>query len=284
MKGGLVSMIYAVKALVDCRISLDGRIGLTFVPDEETGGALGSRYLADAAILGRGGIGMLTPEPTSGAIWNANRGAISLRVTVRGRPTHVCTHYNGVNAFERMLMVVDALRAVKFDVESRKTDFNIHPDAARNSILLLGGRFEGGTNFNVVPGECSFTIDRRINPEEDLEAERRRLLDMLDSLRQDGIDLEAEILQQGRSAGTRQDNPVAEALAESVEDVRGEAPRFELCPGLLETRYYAEKGIPAFGYGPGLLSVSHGPDEYVEVDRIVDCATIYALTATRVLQ
>ncbi len=283
MKSGLVSMIYAVKALKDCGMPLSGRTGLVFVPDEETGGALGSRYLAETGVLGRDAIGMLTPEPTSGVIWNANRGAISLRVTVKGRAAHVCTHYDGVNAFERMLTVVEALRVVKLDVESRKTDFNVRPDTARSSILLLGGQCEGGTNFNVVPGECSFTVDRRINPEEDLEAERRRLLDVLDSLRQDGLDLEVEILQQGRSAGTREDSPVAEALARSVEDVVGEAPPFEMCPGLLETRYYAERGIPAFGYGPGLLSVSHGPDEYVEVDRIVDCAAIYALTATRVL-
>jgi succinyl-diaminopimelate desuccinylase len=283
MKSGLVSMIYAVKVLKDCNVPLRGRVGLSFVPDEETGGALGSHYLAETDLLGRDGIGMLTPEPTSGVIWNANRGAISLRVTVKGKPAHVCTHYDGVNAFEHMLSVVEALRGVKHDVEPRRTHFNIRPEAARNSILLLGGQCEGGANFNVVPAECSFTIDRRINPEEDLDTERRRLLDVLDSLKQDGIDLWIDVLQEGRSSGTPEDSPVAQALSESVRDVLGEVPRFEMCPGLLETRYYTEKGIPAFGYGPGLLSVSHGPDEYVEIDRIVNCAAIYALTAARLL-
>ena len=52
-----------------------------------------------------------------------------------------------------------------------------------------------------------------------------------------------------------------------------------MCPGLLEIRFYAERGIPAFAYGPGLLSVSHGPNEFVSIDRIVECAQIYALTA-----
>ena len=50
----------------------------------------------------------------------------------------------------------------------------------------------------------------------------------------------------------------------------GEAPRFEMCPGLLETRFYAAHGIPAFAYGPGLLSVAHGPNEYVDLSRIVE--------------
>jgi succinyl-diaminopimelate desuccinylase len=283
MKGGLVSMIYAVKAIKDSNINLSGRIGLAFVPDEETGGRLGSQHLGDVGLLGENGIGMLTPEPTSGAIWNANRGAISLRVTVRGKPAHVCLHHDGINAFERMLVVADALRALKFDVESRRTDFIVEPDAARHSILLLGGRCEGGTSFNVVPGECSFTIDRRINPEEDLDSERRRLLDTLDSFRHDGVELEVEVLQEGRSASTPADSPVAQALVESAKEVLGEPPRFEMCPGLLETRFYVEKGVPALAYGPGLLSVSHGPDEYVAIDNIVSCAAIYALTAIRLL-
>jgi hypothetical protein len=31
----------------------------------------------------------------------------------------------------------------------------------------------------------------------------------------------------------------------------GREARFELCPGVLETRWYARNGVPAFAYGPG---------------------------------
>jgi acetylornithine deacetylase/succinyl-diaminopimelate desuccinylase-like protein len=88
MKGGLAAMIYAVKAIKDMRLMLGGKIRLVFVPDEETGG-LSSRYLTDRGIIGKNGIAMLTPEPTSGVVWNASRGAISLSVTVRGKTAHV---------------------------------------------------------------------------------------------------------------------------------------------------------------------------------------------------
>ncbi len=283
MKGGLAAMIYAVKAIKDCGIPLDGRIGLTMVPDEETGGARGTRYLAEAGGLGTDGIGMLLPEPTSGAIWNANRGALSLRITVKGKPAHVGLHYQGINAFERMLVVANAVGELKADVESRRTGFHIEPEAARRSILLMGGRSGGGTSFNLVPAECAFTVDRRINPEEDLQTEKQRLLDLFDRLRRDGIDLDVEILQEGMSAGVSQDDPVARALAASVEAITGRAPSFEMCPGLLEIRFYVERGIPAFAYGPGLLSVSHGPHEFVKLEDIYACTAIYALTAARVL-
>ena len=42
-------------------------------------------------------------------------------------------------------------------------------------------------------------------------------------------------------------------------------------------------GIPAFAYGPGLLTVSHGPQEFVPVAKITEVALIYALTAVRLL-
>jgi acetylornithine deacetylase/succinyl-diaminopimelate desuccinylase-like protein len=52
---------------------------------------------------------------------------------------------------------------------------------------------------------------------------------------------------------------------------------------LLETRFYAAKGVPSYAYGPGLLSVAHGPNEYVDLRLVRDCSAIYALTAMKLL-
>jgi acetylornithine deacetylase/succinyl-diaminopimelate desuccinylase family protein len=283
MKGGLAAMIYAVAALRDCRIPLNGRIGLVTVPDEETGGERGSRYLADAGLLGKDGIGMLTPEPTSGVIWNANRGALTLRITVKGKHAHVGLQYQGVNAFEGMIEVANALLRLKGGVEQRSSGYGLEPATARRSILMLGGRCEGGTNFNAVPALCWFTVDRRINPEEDLETERAQLLELLEGLRNSGIDLAVEVLQEAPSAGSPKDSPLGQALTRSIEVVTGQPATFELCPGLLETRFYARQGMPAYAYGPGLLPLAHGPNEFVTVQDMVNCAATYALTAADLL-
>ena len=48
---------------------------------------------------------------------------------------------------------------------------------------------------------------------------------------------------------------------------------------MLETRGYAQQGIPAFGYGAGLLDVSHGPAEFVDEAAMRRCAAVYALFA-----
>jgi acetylornithine deacetylase/succinyl-diaminopimelate desuccinylase family protein len=284
MKGGIVAMLYAISALEEIRANLGGRIGLTLVPNEETGGQAGTAWLASEGLLGRDGVGMLLAEPTSGVVWNANRGAITLRVRVFGKSAHVGLQHRGENAFERMHTVVEKLLELKREVEQRTTALQAGSAQARNSILMIGGESGGGTNFNVVPADCWFTVDRRVNPEEDLGAEKARLLGVLEGCKSAGIPLEWEILQEATPAQSGQDEPLAKALSRSVQLVTGAAPSFEMCPGLLEIRFYAAQGIPAYAYGPGLLSVAHGPDEYVDLRRIADTAAIYALTAMDVLK
>lgn len=283
MKGGIVSMFYAIRALQECRVELDGKIALTLVPDEETGGARGSASLAAQKLLGRDGIGMLMPEPTSGVAWNANRGAISLRVNVLGKSAHVGLQHRGENAFEQMVRVVERLQSLKREVEQRKTYHALGGEQNRSSILMIGGESGGGANFNVVPEQSWFTVDRRINPEEDFETEKQNLIGVLEQCRKDGIRLKWNIFQEGSAAVCSAEEKLGRALSESVKAVTGEAPQFEMCPGLLEIRFYNALKIPAYAYGPGLLSVAHGPNEYVDMRKVRDCAAIYALTAIQML-
>ncbi len=270
MKSGLVAMIYAAKALEECGVHLNGCVTLVLVPDEETGGRRGSQALLRAGVLGRNAIGMLTAEPTGGTVWNANNGAISLRVTVRGKPAHVSLQHLGVNAFEKTLAIAPRLLALKRQAERRA-----------GSVLMIGGRAEGGTSFNAVPGEFSFTIDRRVTPQESFVIANRRLRDFLSAALPEA---EVEVLQEGESSSTPASDPLSRALSDSIRQVTGKRPKFEPCRGLLETRFYARQGIPALAYGPGLLTVSHGPNEFVPLANIEKCAAIYALTAQKLFQ
>src|SRR5271166_2007886 len=283
MKAGLGLMLFAVKALKDCAIPLRGRIGLTFVPDEETGGVKGSHLLLRHGILGKHGIAMFTAEPTGGVVWNGSRGALSLRITVDGKAFHVGHHYRGINAFEAMVELSNRLLQHKTKVAARQTAYAIAPEAARSSVLLIGGTVAGGSNFNVVPDRCTFTVDRRMNPEESLEIEERELMKIIEQAPPSGASVEVEVFQREPSSASDAQSAVARKLAKSAARVLKEEPSFELCPGLLETRFYAQQHIPAFAYGPGLLSVAHGPNEFVNLKMTTEFALIYALAACDIL-
>ena len=89
MKGGIAAMAFAIHALKQIGFEPTGRVVSVSVPDEETSGPRGTIALAEAGLIERDALGMLTMEPTSGVIWNGNRGVITVRITVRGRPAHV---------------------------------------------------------------------------------------------------------------------------------------------------------------------------------------------------
>src|SRR4051812_13638082 len=268
MKGGLVSMLYGAVAARELGLLGDTRIVLHFVCDEETGSAVGSGHLREAGMIDPSAVAMLTAEPTGGVVWNGCRGAITLQVNVRGREAHVGFADTGVNAFEHMLRVAQPLTALA------------HELFERDSMLVVGGIARAGANFNVVPGSAAFSVDRRFNPDEDLDAEVARLTDLIERAAGDA-DVSVEVLQRAPSASTDPTHPAALALSECVASIEGSAPAIELCPGVLETRWYAELGIPAFAYGAGRLDVSHGPAEYLDEAAMRRCAAVYALFATR---
>jgi acetylornithine deacetylase/succinyl-diaminopimelate desuccinylase-like protein len=280
MKGGLVSMLYGAAAAAATGLLDDARVVLHWVCDEETGSRAGSGYLREAGLIDPAAVAMLTAEPTGGVVWHANRGAITLHVEVRGREAHVGQAHLGVNAFEHMIRVAEPLCALARELLAQRTAFPMHDDEARGSMLVVGGAAGGGANFNVVPGAAWFSVDRRFNPEEELDAELTRLTDTIAAAAaRSGADVRVDVLQRAPSAATDEHHPAAVALARCVAAVEGGRPRFEMCPGVLETRWYAQLGIPAFAYGAGRLDVSHGPDEFIDEAAMRRCAAVYALFA-----
>ena len=86
MKGGIVSMLYGAAAARELGMLENGRIVFHFVCDEETGSVSGSGRLRQDGSIDSDALAMVTAEPTGGVVWHANRGAITMRVNVHGRP------------------------------------------------------------------------------------------------------------------------------------------------------------------------------------------------------
>jgi len=283
MKSGLVAILYALKYFQESCTKLAGRISFSFVPDEETGSHSGAGYLARTGLFPRPSFGMLMPEPTSGAVWYASKGALTIRVTVRGKPAHVALAHQGENAFEAMTDIAGSLRVLKETVGRRETTLPVDPPGAKRSVLVIGGESGSGVSFNIVPDTAFFTVDRRFNPEEKLADARKELMQVFDAARSRGIDVETDVIQESESSLTDPKSPLAVALGKTITGVKGEPPPFELCPGTLEIRFFNSQGIPALAYGPGLLEVSHGQEEYVRIPDMLDCTNVYIGTALRLL-
>lgn len=179
-----------------------------FVCDEETGSAVGSGHLRAAGLIDPHPVAMVTGEPTGGVVWHANRGAITMRVDVRGREAHVGQAHLGVNAFDHMIRVAEPLATLAHELLERRTAFAMDSDAARGSMLVVGGSAGAGANFNVVPGSAWFSVDRRFNPEEQLDQEVDRLINTInEAAARAGADVTIDVLQRTPSAATDETHP-----------------------------------------------------------------------------
>jgi acetylornithine deacetylase len=116
MKGGLTSMIIAAEAVRESGVSLKGDLILTPVVGELQGG-VGTSYLLEHGIRADMGI---VPEPWGAhIIITKHAGMVQLAVNIKGR--HSFDKFGsppeGVDAFDKMLKVVQALKKVKLTYE-----------------------------------------------------------------------------------------------------------------------------------------------------------------------
>lgn len=284
MKGGIVSMLYGAAAASELGMLGNGKIVLHLVCDEETGSVAGSGHIRQAGLIDPNAVAMVTAEPSASNIWNAARSAVSLKITVHGKEAHVGQAAFGVNSFEQMVQIAAPLRDYVKDLANRHTSFNMDGDDPRGSMVVVGGLSGGGCNFNVVPGESWFTIDARLNPEEDAEVTRKEITSIIENAADAiGADVSVEVTQFQPPASTDERHPAGVALARCITEVQGAPPSFEMCAGILDIRWYAQLGIPAFAYGAGRLDCSHQPHEYVDERKLRQTAAVYALYAHEML-
>ncbi|MBP7865403.1 MAG: ArgE/DapE family deacylase [Acidobacteria bacterium] len=282
MKGGLLAMLFALRAVRDAGIRPGTALTFSLVPDEETGGEAGTAHLFRIGALPPMPLsGMIMPEPTGGAVWHASKGALTYEILTRGTFAHVGLAHRGDNAFEHLVALAADFLELKKVVDARRTALSVLPPGADRSVLLLGGQCGSGSNFNVVPDRAFFTLDRRFNPEELPVSVRAEIEAVLHRHRQRGGVVESRVTQEAEAAVSDPRSPAGEALSQAIRNVTGTAPPFRLCPGVCEIRFFARVGVPAFAYGPGRLEDAHSPDEHVELADLVTCAKVYVQAAVR---
>jgi succinyl-diaminopimelate desuccinylase len=266
MKGGLAAMLFSLRMLQEKGVVSGKDVTFSIVPDEETGGRLGTQRLIENGVLPQGRWGMIMPEPTGGDIWYGNNGALTVKITVKGKSAHVGLAHQGINAFEGMIDVVESFR--------RMRDRWRYQDS---SVMLIGGRAGSGLCPSLVPDDAHFTVDCRLNSRRSLDVLKRRLMAVVRQMRNRMVPMAVEILQEGGSSRTDPHAPMGLSLRRAVRLVKGRPSLLRICPGLLEIRFFNRCGVPAYAFGPGRLEVAHGPQEYIRIRDILDAVAIYVL-------
>ena len=276
MKGGLAAFTVAIAYLASTKEPMDHVVEVAYVPDEEIGGLTGTGYLVNE--LGSRPNWVVIGEPSGlGTIWIGHKGGIWLDVIVKGKQAHASTPWHGENAFEKMIYIAKYLvENVKPIIESRISRYEYDEEESKKATMVLGGKISAPGSPNIVPGEVSFSIDRRLIIEENLDqAEEELKKYIMEAASLAKARVEINVLTRLSPSFVSPNSKLINTLSEIAYRVLGFKPRKVVCTGGLDLHYYTDVGVMAISYGPGKPSQAHTINEYIELNDLYRSIDIY---------
>ncbi len=206
---------------------------------------------AEEEISGSGGIESIWPllppiefaivgEPTLCQMATAEKGLMVLDCTAKGQAGHAARE-EGVNAIYAALPDIEWFRAYAFPKQSDALG------AVKMSVTIIGA----GSQHNVVPAECRFTVDVRVTDAYTLE-------ETLAIVRQH---VRCEVQPRSmriRPSGIAADHPLVEAARQLGIGLYGSPT----------TSDQALIPVPSVKIGPGDSARSHSADEFIFLEEV----------------
>ncbi len=281
-KSDFATYVWALRALEASGARLGGTVELHLTYDEETGGEIGPGYLLAQ--------GLSKPDLAIGAgfsyaVVTEHNGCLHLEVEVTGRSAHAAKPWTGIDALQAATGILSALYAWRPTLASRTSKT---PGIGAPQLTI--GLINGGINTNVVPDRVVFRLDRRIVPEENVEAAESELREIIgkavrsvDGARVDVRRILFAAPLQRLPAGDR----MVEALCRRASEVMGEPIAPSGVPLYTDARHYTAHGVPIVLYGAGPRTIeeanAHRADERLPLSDLHKATEVIALTLADLL-
>ena len=290
MKGGLAASIIAVEAFLEIFPTFNGAIEISGTADEETGGYGGVAYLAEKGFFSPTRVQhVIIPEPLNkDRICLGHRGGWWAEIETFGEIAHGAMPFAGDCAVRHMGEVLNEFEKTLYPaLKQRVTKMPVIPEGAKNSTMNInsihGGQVEPDTETNAlpshcVPDSCRIIIDRRFLIEEDVEEVKAEVKSILEKIKSRRPKFEYEVKELNRviPSMTDKDAPIVKSIAASVEKVIGKKAEYVASPGSYDQKHIDRIGTlkNCIAYGPGILDLAHKPDEFVDVEDMIDSAKV----------
>ncbi len=251
-----------------------GSLVFVLAGDEERLGPEGTAFLREEGLIEPDAL--VLGSPTGNQLIVEERGILWLEIETTGRAAHGGDPPAGDNAILRMMRLLERLRA----------ELGPRLDARRSGEKISTmniGTIHGGENPNVVPDRCVARIDRRLLPEEPVEAAAAEMEAILAGAGEPegSYSVRRPVGTDGFSAPL--DGPFVSALAAAIEAHRGRPPELLNALASSDGRFFARDGIEIVNFGPGDGAVSHAANEFVPLAEMVDAALILRSFVERTL-
>ena len=279
MKDSIAATLFAIQALKENNLRPTHNIECSFTCDEEIGGDLGTGQIIKKGLIN--GDYMVNCEGGSKQeIGCGHNGIIWGKVFVHGKPAHGSRPQDGINAFEKMVELICLMKEkLSIQLLEASRTFVTPSQVKRFPTINLGGVFHGPASgkVNTVPDYACFSFDRRVTPNETIEAVSADIHSLIEAANNNIPDLKAE-LQVDLAISpcyVQIDNPFIKSFEEIVKKNTGESTNFQTTSGFTDLHFLVRNGKPGLGYGPWGQN-AHGIDERVSISSLIQTTKIYA--------
>lgn len=295
MKAGTMASSFAFSALNRLRDALPGRVTLTAVSDEQTGGRWGTKWLFETMGDAIRGDVLLNGEPSGiNNIRFMEKGTLRFTVTVRTPGGHGGYPHLSPSAIKIAAAIVQALdalhgfapplpeavaKALGDPAAVAAHDAGLGQGASTwvRQMTFNAGVIRGGRKVNQLPDLCELECDIRYPwglTRESVAANVARILSAFPE-----ASWEVHENHSYPPSLAPPDDPMVRILADVVEKDLG-APRPVPCSSLggSDSRYWRYAGVPAYLYGPSPVSMGRA-DENVTVAEFLHITKAHALAA-----
>ena len=294
MKAGTLASVITYVYLNRIKAELGGRLTLTAVSDEETGGKWGALYLLKELGEEVRGDAVLNGEPSNTMTLRfCEKGTLRLTFTIRAPGAHGAYPNKSENPNRiagRLMQRLDALEdlvpdtpaplaaaladpAVRAAVDAAMGDGTA---AIADKVTVNFGVLRGGGKVNIIPSLCHMEVDIRLP----IGIDRTAILAEIDTILADFPQVTLSVQEAASNASSYSDpgHPLAKLIARNSAKLGrpGVVPVPSL--GATDCKHFRHFGVPSFIYGVPAGNMGRA-DERVSVEDVMHVVKTHALTA-----
>lgn len=264
MKASLSAYVFALKALKDLGLELDGKLKLAFTVDgkSEYFSKWGLQYLVNKGFKAK--VALLS-KPGTNKIAVGHRGGYRFKITVKGEEVDT-----GRKAWEKGDRGKNAIQGVS-KITSCLADFDLPFKPARAfpgrvPVFTFPTKIIGGRAINVVPGKCEAWGDVKLLPGNTDSQVRWWLEGRLEKLK--GVDWSLEDLLYVPAMEVDKTDRWVKLLHEQASKVLGRSSKLEGCGPWNDAWMLTQTDTPCLaGFGPdGAVEEDEG--EWVDLESL----------------
>lgn len=296
MKCGTSASIWTYIYLHRLRDRLKGRLTLTCVSDEETGGTWGAKWLLDQFPGEFAGDCMLNGEPSIPSMVRfGEKGTLRIRVEVSTPGAHAAYTHLSKNAIRIANRIIDDLYGLEGLEAAGQSDLLarlekaapvLDRDLGAGAAGIIGcttvsvGVINGGVKINVMPGQCAFEADIRLpvgmgHPE---------MLGRVEAIVAQYPEATLTPIWTHSSEPTHSDpdHEMIGIVKTAVSDLGYPEPVEAVSLGATDCKHFRRAGVPSYVYGCAPNGMAQA-DEWVAIDEFLHVVRTHVLSSLEYL-